>query len=353
MRYFEDYHLGEKGETCGRTITESDLVQFASTTGDFAPPHMDREFMAKSEYGSRVAHGWFSTCLVVGMFSFYAPYIVGRDTPAAYLLDMESRYQKVALLGDTVRLQWTVEEKALDLNQPGFGTVRTAYQLVNQDGKTVCDGVVTTEVRLKSAAGAKAQFKPGVPFKFKQFVPDFDRIYALEDFAPQEGWCTYGRMITETDVVNLMGLTQDYNRLYVDLAYAKDTVVGERIVPWMLVATIAYGLYFRDGFDSRVKTLIAPYVGHMCEKVSFLAPAKIGDIIQCRSRHEAIRVSKSKSDRGILTCRHQAINQRGEVLLEIQSLIMLPTRAAQAASGTLKSSWVLSTIKCDEELDKS
>jgi len=341
--YFEDYQVGEQGETCGRTITEADLLQFACITGDFAPVHMDRHLMAKSATGTRVGHGWFGTCLAVGMLSYHAPHIVGRDTPAACLWDIESRYAKPIILGDTLRLQWSIEEKTPDLNQPGFGAVRTAYRLINQEGVTEYDGFITTEVRMRHAESAKLQFHPGVPCKFKEFVPDYNKVYVTEDFVIGEGWESYGRMITETDVVNLMGLTQDYDRIYVDSAYAKKTVCGERIVPWMLIAVIAIVLSGRDGPFLNIKKLEAPYIGHLNEKVSFLAPAKIGDVIRCRTMFDAIRISKTKPDRGIITFRQQAINQKDEVLMEIQTLFMEPTKAAAAQLHEI--SWVLSTTK--------
>ena len=54
-RYLEDYEIGESRETYGRTITETDFVVHAGHTGDFFPHHMDAEFMAKSEFGGRIA----------------------------------------------------------------------------------------------------------------------------------------------------------------------------------------------------------------------------------------------------------------------------------------------------------
>ena len=339
--YFEDYQVGQWGETCGRTITEADFLQFACITGDFAPVHMDRHMMAKSAPGTRVGHGWFGTCLAVGMLSYYAPHIVGRDTPTATLWDIESRYAKPIILGDTLRLQWSIEEKTPDLVQPGFGTVRTAYKLINQDGETEYDGAVTTKVRMRNANGAKLQFKPGVPFEFKEFVSDYDKVYVTEDFVIGEGWESYGRKITETDVVNLMGLTQDLDRLYVDPAYAEKTVWGQQIVPWMLITVMAIVLSGRDGAYLKIKKFEGPYIGHLNEKVSFLAPAKIGDVIRCRTRFDAIRISKTKPDRGLITFRQQAINQKDEVLVEIETLFMLATRAG--AAQLHETMWVIST----------
>ncbi|MFQ3657672.1 MAG: MaoC/PaaZ C-terminal domain-containing protein, partial [Anaerolineae bacterium] len=55
--YFEEFVEGQKMVTRGRTVTDSDLVQFAGLTGDFNPMHTDAEYMKTSMFGQRIAHG--------------------------------------------------------------------------------------------------------------------------------------------------------------------------------------------------------------------------------------------------------------------------------------------------------
>ena len=43
--------------TFTKTVSESDVYGFAGITGDFAPNHVDEQFMARSRYGGRIAHG--------------------------------------------------------------------------------------------------------------------------------------------------------------------------------------------------------------------------------------------------------------------------------------------------------
>lgn len=40
-----------------KTVSESDVYGFAGITGDFAPNHVNEEYMRKSGYGARIAHG--------------------------------------------------------------------------------------------------------------------------------------------------------------------------------------------------------------------------------------------------------------------------------------------------------
>lgn len=51
MRYFDELIVGEEFITPGRTITETDIVMFAATTGDFNPVHTNAEYMKESQYG--------------------------------------------------------------------------------------------------------------------------------------------------------------------------------------------------------------------------------------------------------------------------------------------------------------
>ena len=54
----------------GRTITESDLVQFSALTGDWHPQHADAEFAAESRFGERIAHGMLVLSYSVGLIDY-------------------------------------------------------------------------------------------------------------------------------------------------------------------------------------------------------------------------------------------------------------------------------------------
>ena len=55
--YFEDYTLGERFVSPARTITEADIINFASLTGDWHPLHTDVEYAKSTPFGERIAHG--------------------------------------------------------------------------------------------------------------------------------------------------------------------------------------------------------------------------------------------------------------------------------------------------------
>ncbi len=64
---FEALCDGATFSSRGRTITESDVVQFAALTGDFHPLHVDAEFAANGPFGERVAHGMLTISYAVGL----------------------------------------------------------------------------------------------------------------------------------------------------------------------------------------------------------------------------------------------------------------------------------------------
>src|SRR5579884_3633636 len=66
-KYFEDYVVGERRQTSGRTITETDIVLHAGQTGDFYPHHMDAEWCKAQPFGQRIAHGTLIFSMAVGM----------------------------------------------------------------------------------------------------------------------------------------------------------------------------------------------------------------------------------------------------------------------------------------------
>ena len=51
--------------TFAKTVGETDIYLFAGITGDFSVNHVNEQYMARSKYGRRIAHG----ALMVGYMS--------------------------------------------------------------------------------------------------------------------------------------------------------------------------------------------------------------------------------------------------------------------------------------------
>ena len=106
-----DFYL-KIGDTTSftKTVSESDVYQFAGITGDFSPNHVNRAYMEKSSYGRLMAHG----ALIVGFMSTVSTQIIAHsreaeETPVSVGYD-KVRFLKPVFLGDTITVAYTVSE---------------------------------------------------------------------------------------------------------------------------------------------------------------------------------------------------------------------------------------------------
>ena len=67
MKYFDDFKMGEKIVTKGRTITEADIVLFAAFSGDWHQLHTNVEFAKNGPFGERIAHGFLVLSVASGL----------------------------------------------------------------------------------------------------------------------------------------------------------------------------------------------------------------------------------------------------------------------------------------------
>ena len=85
-----------------KTVSESDVYQFAGITGDFSPNHINKVYMENSSFGRLMAHG----ALLVGFMSTVSTLAIAHcreadETPVAVGFD-RIRFLKPVFLGDTV-----------------------------------------------------------------------------------------------------------------------------------------------------------------------------------------------------------------------------------------------------------
>ena len=55
--YWEEWEVGAEFVSPARTVTETDIVNFACLSGDHNAPHVDHEFCKTQPYGEPIAHG--------------------------------------------------------------------------------------------------------------------------------------------------------------------------------------------------------------------------------------------------------------------------------------------------------
>jgi acyl dehydratase len=129
-----------------------------------------------------------------------------------------------------------------------------------------------------------------------------------------------GRTVTEADIVLFAGLSGDYNVLHTDAEFMKASTFGERIAHGLLGLAIQSGLFTRSG---------VPYatLGVGTLRWKFKGPIKIGDTIRVRTRVTA-KADAPRSDRGLVTVERQVLNQRGEIVQEGETDLIVERRPA-------------------------
>lgn len=135
--YFEDYEVGMQVTTAGRTITETDIVNFAGLSGDFVELHTNAHYASKHPFGQRVAHGMLVASIATGLATQTG---MLRDTVLAFRELETWKFSQPVLIGDTVRVTLVVTEvKAMA--RLGGGMVTFEVKVTNQDDKTVQSGI--------------------------------------------------------------------------------------------------------------------------------------------------------------------------------------------------------------------
>lgn len=144
-RYFEEFLLGEVFETYSRTITETDLVNFAGITGDHNPLHMDEEFSAASPFGGRIAHGPLFVGLSFGLLSQFD--LLERTVMA--LRRVSWQFDGPVRPGDTVRVRAVVTELKENPSKKDRGNLSMDIAVLNQKDEQVQAGSFTAVMARK------------------------------------------------------------------------------------------------------------------------------------------------------------------------------------------------------------
>jgi len=133
--YFEDFQVGWKILSPGRTVTESDIVLFAGLSGDYNQLHTDAEFAKATPFGQRVAHGLLGLIMATGLASRLG-FIEGT---AQAFLGVDWRFKAPIFIGDTISLKAEVTKKKA-MHSLGGGIVVWDVTLHNQRGEKVQEG---------------------------------------------------------------------------------------------------------------------------------------------------------------------------------------------------------------------
>lgn len=133
---FEATEIGDRTVTQGRTITETDVVNFAGVSGDFNHLHTDAEAMADSGFGERIVHGALLFAVMTGLL-WQSRDEASREAVVAFYGVDRLRFTAPAFIGDTVHVELEVVEKEPRDHPEATGVVRYEAAVVTDDDRTV------------------------------------------------------------------------------------------------------------------------------------------------------------------------------------------------------------------------
>jgi acyl dehydratase len=132
-RFFDDFEVGQVHETPRRTITSTDIVNFACLSGDFNEVHTNWEYCKTTPFGEPIAHAPLVYAIIGGLN--YASGLNDGTLLAVVGID-EWRMLKPVKHGDTVHLRSIVTSKK-ETSKPDRGIVAFKREFVNQRDEIV------------------------------------------------------------------------------------------------------------------------------------------------------------------------------------------------------------------------
>ena len=131
--YFEDFEPGQAYELGSHSVTEKEIVEFASAW-DPQPFHIDPEAAKGSPFGGLIASGWHTGSLWMRL---YVTSMLGDAAALGSPGIEELRWLAPVRPGDTLTARLVVLETTPSERNPARGTLRSRGEMVNQDGVTV------------------------------------------------------------------------------------------------------------------------------------------------------------------------------------------------------------------------
>ncbi len=133
------------------------------------------------------------------------------------------------------------------------------------------------------------------------------------------------RTVTETDNLLFSVMTHNPQPLHIDAEAAKASEFGQILVNGTFTFALMVGLSVGD---TTLGTLVAN-LGY--DKLVMPAPVFIGDTMRATSEVVELKESKSRPTAGIVTFRHELINQRNEVVCRCLRSALIKRDTAEAA----------------------
>ncbi len=135
------------------------------------------------------------------------------------------------------------------------------------------------------------------------------------------------RTVTESDNVMFCALTMNVQKLHLDAEFAAATEYGRPLVNSIFTLGLMIGMSVHNLTDGTTLGNLG-----MTETV-FPNPVFAGDTIRTITTVVAARASKSRPDSGIVTFRHEAHNQKGQLVAKCERQALMMRRPAPGAAA--------------------
>lgn len=127
-RSINELKIGDR-DWMEKTVTETDVYNYAGITGDFSWVHVNEERARKGRFGQRIVHGM----LTIGFISC----VIGTRLPGpgTIYVYQDMKFSRPVFFNDTIHAE--VEVIGIDKEK---GRVRLKTTVTNQHGETVLSG---------------------------------------------------------------------------------------------------------------------------------------------------------------------------------------------------------------------
>ncbi|MGB8947317.1 MAG: MaoC family dehydratase [Streptomyces sp.] len=132
-RYFEDYVPGSTYTYGSITVTEAEILRFAT---EFDPQdiHTDPEAAASGPFKGLIASGWHTASVMMRLYAnHYVSKVASLGSPGVD----ELRWVRPVRPGDCLSIRATVRSARPSRTKPDRGIVLTDIEVLDQDGEVV------------------------------------------------------------------------------------------------------------------------------------------------------------------------------------------------------------------------
>lgn len=132
---FDELTVGDEHWSPGRTVTETDIVNFCALSGDWNPHHSDAVFSGETALGERIA----PAALVVAITTGLAVRLRVFEGTIVALLEWTYKFTSPVVIGTRLQVRFSVLQKR-ETSNPARGVVRWEVAAFNERDEQVAVG---------------------------------------------------------------------------------------------------------------------------------------------------------------------------------------------------------------------